>query len=279
MIFVVRCLLLVVLSWLVDCAPFGTILGITDCEVAVFSSDYESIKKDVYPDDESFVSFFGEEFTGYKFQCVELARRYWLINFGIVFESIPMAFDIFQLKSARVVATNASAPLQRFPNGGASLPAKGSLLVWAAEGDMFKVTGHVAVVVDAGPHHIDIAEQNVLDEPWTANYSRRLPATLDPTTGAYTVSCTFEGSSILGWVSIPGAVRACQHRRSAQAPGQESRARPWLDETDPAVRAWVQHHHGEMRAAADADADSAGQCTGDSCPLKDASAPGTPPSP
>lgn len=27
----------------------------------------------------------GPEYTGFKFQCVELARRYWLINEGVVF--------------------------------------------------------------------------------------------------------------------------------------------------------------------------------------------------
>lgn len=32
--------------------------------------------------------------TGYKFQCVEIARRYLVANRGVVFDSIPMAFNI-----------------------------------------------------------------------------------------------------------------------------------------------------------------------------------------
>lgn len=36
----------------------------------------------------------GDTVTGYKFQCVELARRYLVANRGVVFDSIPMAYNI-----------------------------------------------------------------------------------------------------------------------------------------------------------------------------------------
>lgn len=255
-----------------DPAPFGTILGVTDCEVLVFSSDYESIDKKIYPDDKSFVSFFNEEFTGYKYQCVELARRYWLVNFGVVFESIPMAYDIFGLMSARVVATNSSVPLSKFPNGCGSMPSKGSLLIWEAKGETFKDTGHVAVVVNAGPVFVDIVEQNVLDRVWTANYSRRLPAALDPESGKFTVTCTFEGSNILGWITIADEsilnAGECLRPQPAEAPELQRRARQWLDRSDPAVQAWVEHH-GERLAG--------GEGGGGAC--KDSGRDGPPPPP
>ena len=74
---------------------------------------------------------------------------------------------------------------------------------WDAVGEMFSVTGHVAVVVNVAPTFVDVVEQNVLDEVWdNASYSRRLPAAL--VSNSFTVSCTFEGSRILGWVKIRG---------------------------------------------------------------------------
>ena len=36
----------------------------------------------------------GDTVTGYKFQCVELARRFLVANRGVVFDSIPMAYNI-----------------------------------------------------------------------------------------------------------------------------------------------------------------------------------------
>ena len=176
-------------------AAFGTVLGVTDGNVKVYSSNYKSEKK------KSRVASHNGVFTGYNWQCVELARRYWLVNFGVVFESIPMAFDIFELKTAREVATNRSIPLYHHANGSSScLPNRGSLLIWDAVGEMFSVTGHVAVVVNVTPTFVDIVEQNVLNKVWdNANYSRRLPAAL--VSNSFTVSCTFDGSKILGWVT------------------------------------------------------------------------------
>ena len=251
------CILVVLLGTSVilisaDPAPFGTLLGTTDCNVQVFSSNYESINRSEYPDQESLVSFYHGEFTGYKYQCVELARRYWLLNFGVVFESIPMAYDIFPLRTARVVATNGSVPLQQFLNGCKSMPAKGSLLVWEAKGETFKVTGHVAVVVDASPDHVDIAEQNVLDEVWKGTtYSRRLPATLDPVSGSYTISCTFDESNILGWLTIGDSpATKCLDHSSVSVKGRHDhdRVRHWLDETDAAVKTWVAYYEERIAA-------------------------------
>ena len=237
-------------------APFGTVLGITDCNVAVYSSDYDSADKTKYENRDAYVSYQDGEFTGYKYQCVELARRYWLVNFGVVFDSIPMAYNIFELKSARAVATDDLVPLQQFPNGYKSMPAKGSLLIWEAKGDTFKITGHVAVVVDVGPDHVDIVEQNVLDEVWKGTkYSRRLPATLDSVSGSYTISCTFAGSHILGWTTIVEQTQAanaavptrhCLSQRFVQI--TEEQASPWLDLSDPAVKVWAACH-GERLAA------------------------------
>jgi glutathionylspermidine amidase/synthetase len=152
-------------------------------------------------------------------QCVELARRYLVANRGVVFDSIPMAYDIFNLKSVRRVGDGSDGLLQRFaasPNGSATPPEVGSLLIWSPYG-FFAHTGHVAVVVAVEPTHIDIVEQNVEDAVWPEgqNYSRRIPVVsqTDPATGKY-VSYTIvdvelddgidgpEPSHVLGWMTV-----------------------------------------------------------------------------
>ena len=83
-------------------AEFGTLLGTTHGGVQVFSCDYDSIKdKTGLQNRSDFQSSLNDTFFGFKWQCVELARRYLVLNYGVTFESIPMAFDIFDLKSVK----------------------------------------------------------------------------------------------------------------------------------------------------------------------------------
>ena len=95
----------------------------------------------------------------------ETSARYWLANYGVTFESIPMAYDIFRLTKGTRVVTDSAVPLNSHPNGSRVLPPKGSLLIWGKgkAGTTFQTTGHVAVVVHTGPSFVDIVEQNVYD--------------------------------------------------------------------------------------------------------------------
>ena len=63
-------------------AAFGTVLGVTDGGVEVYSCDYQTARKSEYPDRDAYQMFQDGLFTGYKWQCVELARRYLLVNQG-----------------------------------------------------------------------------------------------------------------------------------------------------------------------------------------------------
>lgn len=184
-----------------EVAPFGTILGITDGGVEVYSCDYPTIDRTKYPNRESLQSFFNGVFTGYRFQCVELARRYLLINNGAIFESIPMAYDIFNLHFLKRVADNILIRLEAHPNDSKILPIKGSLLIWEPHGE-FKITGHVAIIIRVTENYVDIVEQNVEDKIWDPNtdYSRRLKARID-SDGRFHIYCTFEDGRILGWMN------------------------------------------------------------------------------
>lgn len=79
---------------------------------------------------------------------MELARRYLVVNHGITFASIPMAYDIFALRAAHRVSDGTPVHWAACANGSSTEPPHvGSLLIWESRGH-FAHTGHVAVVVD-----------------------------------------------------------------------------------------------------------------------------------
>lgn len=73
-------------------ATFGTVLGYSLGGVPCYSCHYRSAG----PGTDGTMAVDGV-FTGYKWQCVEFARRWGLAQRGYVFESIPMAYHIFDL--------------------------------------------------------------------------------------------------------------------------------------------------------------------------------------
>lgn len=192
-------------------APFETVLGITDGGVKVYSCNYDTANKTLYNTTESLNAYYKGIYTGMKYQCVELARRYWLINYGVVFASVPMAYDIFPLKVAQRVADGQQLPLTRHPNGATVRPEKGSLLIWRPLGE-YNITGHVAVVVTVTDTSIDIVEQNVLDEVWPRGqlFSRRLKTKVE-NLGGYWIQCTYSDAEILGWVTIQRSIEETEN--------------------------------------------------------------------
>lgn len=75
------------------------------------------------------------------------------------------------------------------------------MLIWDA-GDVVGSAGHVAVVVNATPTHVDIVEQNWDFQRWPVgqDYSRRLRARLSDG-GAYMIFDSIPRTVILGWVT------------------------------------------------------------------------------
>ncbi|MBK8974239.1 MAG: bifunctional glutathionylspermidine amidase/synthase [Hahellaceae bacterium] len=181
-------------------ARFGTQLGVAPGNVPVFSSDYDSADKETLPNRHAYRSYVDGVFMGYKWQCVELARRWLYLNYGYIFDDIAMAYDIFRLRSVRRLHDNAELPLRSFRNGAHRPPERGCLLIWN-EGGEFDVTGHVAIVTEVRVDCLRCVEQNVGHHVWDEDqdYSRELPMRRDDE-GGYWVSCTFPTTSILGWV-------------------------------------------------------------------------------
>ncbi len=249
-------------------AKFGTLLGHAPGAVPVYSSDYASADAAQLPDRSAYRSYVDGIFMGYKWQCVELARRWLYLTRGYIFDGVGMAYDIFQLRSVRVVKDNRLLPLRSFHNGALRPPEPGCLLVWDEGGD-FEDTGHVAIVTEVGADHVRVIEQNVEHRVWPApqNYSRELPLARTPA-GGYWIDAggtvpDSGGTAILGWViqtaddthavrwqTIDPRLFNPQLREVAHR-GQAERA--WLDVREPDTAAFVASMGGHKLSANVAD--------------------------
>ncbi len=181
-------------------AKFGTVLGYAPGQVAVYSSDYASADDRELPNRHAYRSYVDDVFMGYKWQCVEFARRWMYLNKGYIFDDVSMAYDIFQLPHVRMIRTGERLPLHSFRNGSRRHPEAGCMLIWD-EGGEFEVTGHVAIVTEVFPDRIRIVEQNNRHTVWPEgqHWSREIRARIADD-GSYWLECSFTDSPILGWV-------------------------------------------------------------------------------
>jgi glutathionylspermidine amidase/synthetase len=230
-------------------APFGALLGIGPGNVPVYSSDYATADPAELPTRQHYRSHVDGIYMGHKWQCVELARRWMYLNKGYIFDDIAMAYDIFRLSHVRVVKDNSLLPLKSFRNGSKRPPEPGCLLIWN-EGGEFDVTGHVAVVTEVFPEKLRCIEQNVEHEIWPEgqDWARELRIT-SGADGGHWVDCTYEDTSILGWVIQTGDATHAEtitdpdprlynlQRRSVPRAGQADVV--WLDPKDQNQAAYI----------------------------------------
>lgn len=149
-------------------------------------------------------------YTGEKWQCVEFARRWLLINYGYTFGDVPMAYHILDERHVtmqRGPQRGERKPLWACHNGGGVKPRVGNMLIWDRSYDG---TGHVAIITEVGADYVRIAEQNFEDWKWTegSDYARELRLTSE-NSGRYTVHDKFK---ILGWMTQEDAdpnLQAC----------------------------------------------------------------------
>ena len=103
-------------------------------------------------------NYYNGIYTGQKWQCVEFARRYLIINEGITFSNVDSAFEIpkAQFKTLNGVLVKMSNDLKQ-----------GSLIVWPKgdeKGNERGLTdGHVAVISFITPFGVTVVEQNYID--------------------------------------------------------------------------------------------------------------------
>ncbi|MBU2648231.1 bifunctional glutathionylspermidine amidase/synthase [bacterium] len=181
-------------------ANFGSLIGVAPGNVNIYSSDYESVDDHEMPDRSSFRSLLDGMVMGYKWQCVEFARRWLYLNKGYIFEDVPMAYDIFRLRRVHVIADGTELPLYSFKNGSRRFPEPGCLLIWD-EGGEFERTGHVAIVTEVSHRSIRLVEQNFDNLTWQDGqaFSREIKAKVTED-GEYWIQCPFDDAVLLGWV-------------------------------------------------------------------------------
>lgn len=241
-------------------APFGTRLGTALGGVGVYSSDYPTADRKRLSEHRDFQNYVDGIYMGYKWQCVELARRWLYVNNGYVFDDVPMAYDIFRLRSVKRVKDGARLPLQSFQNGSLRRPVPGSMLIWNEGGD-FEHTGHVAIVSEVTDNFVRIIEQNVEHSIWVDGtaWSRQLIANIDED-GRYWVDCTYQNASILGWViqtddAFDAVDTTPKNTALLLLKGKtvDSAKTGWLDASDPAQKAFQILMKGDRLATFDED--------------------------
>ncbi len=235
-------------------AKFGVILGYAPGNVPVYSCNHDPSDPEPLPNRQDYRSTIGEIFLGYKWQCVEFARRWLYCNKGYVFDDIAMAYDIFQLRSVLEIETKQRLPLQSFKNGAKRPPEPGCLLIWD-EGGQFEVTGHVAIVTEVFHDKVRIVEQNMDNSIWPPgqSYSRELKAIADEE-GCFWIESQFFDAKILGWViqtsdeAHAETIKLLDKRlfnlkiREMKHEGQSEI--PWLNVANPDEKVFVDMMHG-----------------------------------
>jgi len=242
---------------------FGTLLGHAPGGVPAYSSDYDSADDEQLPDRHAYRSYLDGIYMGHKWQCVEFARRWLYVNKGWIFDDVAMAFDIFELNSARKVGEDTRLPLRSFRNGSKRPPEPGCLLIWD-EGGEFERTGHVAVVTEVSKEWVRLAEQNVSHAPWPEerDWSREIKATVTDG-GEFWLECSFGDATILGWVIQTDDDRYAEPARIVdpkvlnliprEVPDRGQAARSWLNMANADEAAYVAMMAGHRLACPDDD--------------------------
>ena len=148
-------------------APYGEVLGVGIGNVPAYSNCNAGCVI-FSPNKEA------GTYTGIKWQCVEYARRWLLVNKGVVYGDVDIAADIWGLDTVTRIKDKAELKMSTYANGNDNLPEVGDLLIYAKA---YLKTGHVAVVSNIDPklHTIKVIEQNFNNTKWSDGYARSIP--------------------------------------------------------------------------------------------------------
>jgi trypanothione synthetase/amidase len=150
-----------------EVVPFNHIQGVASTNVCAYSNgddDFFSVERHYYHG----------IFLGFKWQCIEFARRWLLMRKSCVFPNISHAADIWQeMSTLERVTDGKQFPLISHVNGSSQKPKRDCLLVYPRSQAL--PFGHVAIICDIIPGYIRIAEQNYEYYNWSDNYSRQIP--------------------------------------------------------------------------------------------------------
>jgi len=152
-------------SLAVNAEPFGTNLGEFN-GVITYSNGYAG-----YVSNQS--NYYGGEYTGMRWQCVEFSRRYYLQHYDYYLdETVEYAQECFN-------TWGANAEIGQHTNGSSTTPPAVGDIICASGGG----TGHVAVVRAVSGNTVTVIQQNFTNTYSDASYT----LTLSQSGGQYTV--------------------------------------------------------------------------------------------
>jgi trypanothione synthetase/amidase len=233
------------------CVAYGELVGYAPGNIPVYSngSDWHfSAERNVVDG----------AVTGFKYQCVEFARRWLLQRKGLWLPDVAWAAHVFAFKEVFDAATGEKFPCKPVPNGAEFKPEVDSLLIYPSQEDF--PPGHIAAIVEGGAGYIRIADQNNHFEKWAdgQHYSEQLDVIEE--NGKFTVKDK-TGRIPLGWVTFPGranrpddagaphvhpSLKEQKHdkyelKRVTFMPKSHGEKEPqWLDTTQPELKKFVE---------------------------------------
>ncbi|CAF0904380.1 unnamed protein product [Didymodactylos carnosus] len=170
-------------------ASFNEIQGIASTNVPAYSNgddDFFSVER----------HYFHGIFMGFKWQCVEFARRWILMRKSCVFKNIDCAADIWnELTTVERVIDGQHFPLTAHPNGSPQKPQIDTLLIYPRSTE--QPFGHISVICEVVPGFVRVAEQNHMFHYWSDNYAREIPLVFK--NGGYYIE---DEDEICGWIEI-----------------------------------------------------------------------------
>jgi trypanothione synthetase/amidase len=145
-------------------------------------------------------------YTGFKYQCVEYARRYMLVRQRCIFGQCGPAAEIFNMTTVENVETGEVHPFIACRNKETKVaPAVGMTLIYAQSKKM--PVGHVAVItyVSEDQTKVGIGEQNQASKAWKGKPYGRIEELIKNADGTWYLKESdpcLEDS--LGWLYIEG---------------------------------------------------------------------------
>ncbi|CAD8146220.1 unnamed protein product [Paramecium octaurelia] len=161
-------------------STWGTIMGQPFGVVAysnlgfVFDRDRIHEYQTYWPKEETGLA--RDVYIGFKYQCVEYARRFLTLKFKAAFTDIPHAHNMWALDIIEdCTKEEGTFPFVNYPNGSKEPPQFGDLIIYPYSKE--QRFGHVGVIINVNleEKYVDIGEQNYEEAGWECpEYARRL---------------------------------------------------------------------------------------------------------
>ena len=147
--------------------PHGHICGVPPCGIISYNNNTDDIPEAELPSYDH-INYVHDSrgrlhFSGFKWQCVEYARRWWIAQLDVYLPSIGRACEIWtDLKTVKNLSDKSGAyvALVKHESGFTTVrPEINDAIIWKSTESAF--VGHIAVVCEVTDSMVRVAEQNV----------------------------------------------------------------------------------------------------------------------